>query len=195
MLAEACARAGLPPDVVQLVAVDDGPLGQSLVSDPRVDLVILTGAAETAALFRSWRPSMPLLAETSGKNAIVVTPAADLDLAVADLVTSAFGHAGQKCSAASLGILVGSVARSRRFRDQLLDAVGRCGSPGRDPAAQMGPLTEAPGEALRGLTGLEPGQRWLPAAPPQRPTWTRIRTGVRPGSGSTRWSTSARSSA
>ena len=186
MLAEACARAGLPPDVVQLVVVDDGPLGQSLVSDPRVDLIILTGAAETAALFRSWRPSMPLLAETSGKNAIVVTPSADLDLAVADLVTSAFGHAGQKCSAASLGILVGSVARSRRFRDQLLDAASslRVAWPA-DPAAQMGPLTEAPGQKLlRALTRLEPGQRWLlePRRHSERLWSPGIRTGVRPGS-------------
>ncbi|MHA6525331.1 bifunctional proline dehydrogenase/L-glutamate gamma-semialdehyde dehydrogenase [Tessaracoccus sp. G1721] len=186
ILAEACTRAGLPPDVVQFAVVDDGPLGQSLVSDPRVDLVILTGAAETAAMFRSWRPSMPLLAETSGKNAIVVTPSADLDLAVADLVTSAFGHAGQKCSAASLGILVGSVARSRRFRDQLLDAVSslRVAWPA-DPAAQMGPLTEPPGpKLLRGLTRLEPGQSWLlePRRHSERLWSPGIRAGVLPGS-------------
>ena len=61
-------------------------------------------------MFRSWKHDLPLLAETSGKNAIIVTPSADLDLAVADVVKSAFGNAGQKCSAASLVILVGSVA-------------------------------------------------------------------------------------
>ena len=65
---------------------------------------------------------LPLLAETSGKNAIIVTPSADLDLAASDVVKSAFGHAGQKCSAASLVILVGSVAKSERFRRQLVDA-------------------------------------------------------------------------
>ena len=54
-------------------------------------------------------------AETSGKNALVITSAADYDLAVADLVKSAFGHAGQKCSAASLVILVGSAGRSERL--------------------------------------------------------------------------------
>nr|WP_278259955.1 aldehyde dehydrogenase family protein [Nocardioides convexus] len=81
------------------------------MADERVGRLILTGAFETAALFREFRPDLPLLAETSGKNSIVVTPHADVDLAVKDLVYSAFGHAGQKCSAASLGILVGSVAR------------------------------------------------------------------------------------
>ena len=88
-------------------------LGQQLVTAPEVDRVILTGSFETAALFRSWKSDLPLLAETSGKNAIIVTPSADLDLAVADVVKSAFGNAGQKCSAASLVILVGSVGDVR----------------------------------------------------------------------------------
>ena len=186
LLAEACQRAGLPDDVMQFVVVEDGPLGQQLVTDERVELVVLTGAAETAELFRSWRPSLPLLAETSGKNALVVTPSADLDLAAADLAASAFGHAGQKCSAASLGILVGSVATSRRFRNQLLDAVRslRVAWP-TTPAAQMGPLTEPPGEKLlRGLTELEPGQEWLlePKRLDTRLWRPGIRIGVQPGS-------------
>src|SRR5690606_36582306 len=122
VLAELLWEAGVPRDVLRLVQVDEATLGRALVAHPGVDRVILTGAYDTAALFRSFRPDLPLLAETSGKNAIVVTPSADLDLAVKDVVASAFGHAGQKCSAASLVVLVGSVARSRRFRDQLLDA-------------------------------------------------------------------------
>ena len=186
LLAEACWRAGLPHDLVQYVIMGDRSLGKRLVSDERVELVVLTGSAETAEMFRSWRPNLPLLAETSGKNALIVTPSADLDLAAADLVASAFGHAGQKCSAASLGILVGSVARSRRFLDQLVDATSSLvvAWP-EDPAAQMGPLTEVPGEKLkRGLTELEHGQSWL--VKPQRiddRLWRPgIRVGVRPGS-------------
>ena len=92
------------------------------MAHPAVDRVILTGGYETAELFRSFRNDLPLLAETSGKNAIIVTPSADLDLAAKDVVQSAFGHAGQKCSAASLVIMVGSVAKSARFRNQLIDA-------------------------------------------------------------------------
>ena len=186
LLIEARLRAGLPADAVQLANVDDGPLGRALIEDPRVGLVVLTGAAETAELFRSWRPGLPLLAETSGKNALVVTPSADLDLAAADLVASAFGHAGQKCSAASLGILVGSVARSRRFRDQVLDAARSLvvAWPA-DPLAEMGPLTEPPGEKLlRGLTTLEAGQRWLlkPERLGERLWRPGVRDGVLPGS-------------
>ena len=100
----------------------DGPVGEHLIGHPGVDAIILTGAYETAQLFARLAPATPLFAETSGKNAIVVLPDADLDLAVADLVRSAFGHAGQKCSAASLAICVGEVATSARFRRQLVDA-------------------------------------------------------------------------
>ncbi|PRC44634.1 1-pyrroline-5-carboxylate dehydrogenase, partial [Mycobacterium sp. ITM-2017-0098] len=118
VMVQALWDAGVPREALHLVHVDESDLGTQLVSDQRVGRLILTGAFDTAALFRSFRPDLPLLAETSGKNAILITPHADIDLAVKDLVYSAFGHAGQKCSAASLGILVGSVARSKRFHDQ-----------------------------------------------------------------------------
>ncbi len=158
---EACRTAGIPSDVAALVRVPDGPIGQRLVES--VDAVILTGGVETADLFRSWKPDLALFAETSGKNAMVITPNADLDLAVADLVRSAFGHGGQKCSAASLAILVGDVHESARFNRQLLDAVESIVvGPTTDIATVMGPLTSAPTERLsRGLTELGVGERWL----------------------------------
>ena len=79
----------------------------------------------TTAVPLASQPDLRILAETSGKNAIVVTPQADLDLAARDVALSAFGHAGQKCSAASLVITVGSVSRSRRFNAQLADGSPR----------------------------------------------------------------------
>lgn len=188
LMVQALWEAGVPRDVLQLVHLEENDLGRRLVSDPRVDRLVLTGAYETAEMFRSFRPDLQLLAETSGKNALVVTPHADLDLAVKDLVDSAFGHAGQKCSAASLAILVGSVANSRRFRDQLVDAVTslRVAYPS-DPRAQVGPVIEpAQGKLLRGLTELGPGESWL--VEPRRldnsgRLWSPgVRTGVAPGS-------------
>lgn len=188
VLVQALWDAGIPREALQLVHLDEGDLGVQLISDPRVGRLILTGAFDTAALFRTFRPDLPLLAETSGKNAIVITPHADIDLAVKDLVSSAFGHAGQKCSAASLGILVGSVARSARFRDQLVDAVTslKVGYPS-DPTVQMGPIIEAAqGKLLRALTTLAPGEQWL--VEPRRLDGTGrlwspgVKTGVRRGS-------------
>lgn len=192
VLAEALWEAGVPRDVLALVDLDEGALGRHLVSHPDVDRVILTGSWETAALFRSWRPDLPLLAETSGKNAMIVMPSADLDLAAADLVKSAFGHAGQKCSAASLAILVGPVARSQRFARQLVDAATslRVGPP-TDPTAEVGPVIEPPhGKLAWALSTLDDGEKWLVEPRPLdfgreyegRFFSPGIRTGVRPGS-------------
>ncbi|MDQ1135891.1 RHH-type proline utilization regulon transcriptional repressor/proline dehydrogenase/delta 1-pyrroline-5-carboxylate dehydrogenase [Microbacterium sp. SORGH_AS 1204] len=188
VMVEALWEAGVPREVLKLVQVSENDLGRQLLTHPAVERVVLTGAYETAELFRSFRPDLPLLAETSGKNAVIVTPSADLDLAAKDVAMSAFGHAGQKCSAASLVVLVGSVARSRRFRDQLVDAVTslEVGMPW-DEASRVGPLIEpAQGKLLRALTSLEPGQRWV--VEPQRldadgMLWRPgIREGVQPGS-------------
>ncbi len=188
VMVEALWQAGVPREVLRFVTIEEGELSKSLISHQDVDRVILTGGWETARLFRSWRHDLPLLAETSGKNAIVITPSADIDLAVADLVRSAFGHAGQKCSAASLAILVGSVADSERFGRQLVDAVSslRVGLPV-DPEVTMGPLIEAPhGKLAEGLASLGDGESWL--LEPRRldsegRVWSPgIRTGVQPGS-------------
>ena len=188
VVAEALWAAGVPRDVLRYVRLDEGDLGPELIAHPSVERVILTGAYETAELFRSLRPDLPLLAETSGKNAIIVTPAADLDLAARDVARSAFGHAGQKCSAASLVVLVGSVATSKRFRRQLADAVSsmRVGLPWEE-GTQVGPLIgPARGELLSALTTLGPGERWMIA--PERldedgTLWRPgVREGVRPGS-------------
>lgn len=163
VMVEALWAAGVPTTALWLADAPEGDIGRLLMSHPGVDRVVLTGGFETAKLFRGWRADLPLIAETSGKNALVITPSADFDLAVADLVKSAFGHAGQKCSAASLAIVVGSVADSARFRRQLVDAVTSLavGYPD-DPATVMGPVIEPPGPKLHsGLTELGAGEEWL----------------------------------
>ena len=162
-MVEALWAAGVPKDVLQLVQLGERSLGDKLVGDERVDRVILTGGFETAQAFRRIRPDLNLLAETSGKNAIIVTPSADFDLAAKDIVASAFGHAGQKCSAASLAILVGQAGRSKRLHNQLVDGVRslETGYPW-DATSQMGPVVApAEGKLLDGLTKLGPGESWI----------------------------------
>jgi RHH-type proline utilization regulon transcriptional repressor/proline dehydrogenase/delta 1-pyrroline-5-carboxylate dehydrogenase len=186
VVAEACWAAGVPPELLHVVRTPDDHVGRHLVTT--ADGVILTGSWETARMFRSWRPDMHLVAETSGKNALVVTPHADLDLAAVDVVHSAFGHSGQKCSAASLLILVGGLYDDERFRSKLVDATRslRVGE-ATEPGTTFGPLIAPASEPLLGgLTRLDPGERWL--LEPCRldddgSRWTPgIRTGVEPGS-------------
>lgn len=160
IVAECCWAGGVPADVCAFVRTPDDHVGRRLVTT--VDAVILTGSLETADLFKSWRPDMRLFAETSGKNAIVITRSADLDLAVADLVGSAFGHAGQKCSAASLAICVGDIYHSARFRRQLIDAVESLAvGPVANPATKVGPIVGTNPRLERALTELDAGEEWL----------------------------------
>jgi RHH-type transcriptional regulator, proline utilization regulon repressor / proline dehydrogenase / delta 1-pyrroline-5-carboxylate dehydrogenase len=185
---EACRAAGVEEDLLPLLRCDDDEVGRRLVTHPDVGAVVLTGAFETAMRFLDWRPDLRLLAETSGKNALVITPAADLDLAVADLVRSAFGHGGQKCSAASIAICVGGVGRSARFRRQLVDAVESLAlGEAADLSVDVAPLVRpAQGPLRRALTRLEPGERWLVEPRPLDAAghaWSPgVKEGVRPGS-------------
>ncbi|HTA30963.1 MAG TPA: aldehyde dehydrogenase family protein, partial [Candidatus Cybelea sp.] len=102
-------------------------------------------------------------AETSGKNSIIITSQSDRDLAVKDLVKSAFNHAGQKCSAASLAILEAEVYDDPAFRAQLLDAAASLPvGPSTNSASVVPPLVRPPGEDLRrALTTLDDGEEWL----------------------------------
>ncbi len=156
-------EAGVDPDLVQLVATPDDEVGKHLVTHPGVSEVVLTGSLATADLFLGWRPDLRLRAETSGKNSLIITAAADIDLAIKDLVKSAFGHSGQKCSAASLAIVEASVYDDPSFKRRLADAVRslRVGW-ANDPATIMGPVINPPsGPLARGLTELSPGEAWL----------------------------------
>ncbi len=186
IVAECCWSGGAGSDAVRYLRIPDDDTGRHLISHPDLGGVILTGSLQTAELFGSWRPDLRLFAETSGKNALVITPNADIDLAVADLVSSAFGHSGQKCSAASLAICVGEVYESPRLRRQLVDAAGSLAvGPAERLSTTLGPtILEPSGKLLRALTKLDDGEEWL--LEPRRlgpALWSPgIRLGVRPDS-------------
>src|SRR5262249_36458577 len=187
-LARRVGGAGAPREVPHFLPCPDDDVGKGLVTDPRVGGVTLPGSVETARLFLGWRPDLPLFAETSGKNAIIVTALADRDQAIRDLVRSAFGHNGQKCSAASLAICEAAVYDDPGFRRHLRDAVASLavGSAG-ELASRVTPLTQPPGASLRrALTVIDPGEEWLlePRGSADNPQlWAPgIKLGVRPGS-------------
>lgn len=154
---------GVPRDVLQFVPTRDDESGRHLVTHDGVDGVILTGSFDTARLFTSWKPDINLLAETSGKNAILISSYADIDQAVKDLVQSAFGHAGQKCSAASLAIVHESIYENPAFFRQLSDAVeSLCVGAGYELATTVGPIIrKAEASLSRALNQLDLGESWL----------------------------------
>lgn len=181
-------NAGISKEVLQFITCEDEPVGSLLIKDPRISCVVLTGATATAKLFLKMRPGIDLLAETGGKNALIITNLSDRDLAIKDLIHSAFGHAGQKCSACSLAICEAEVYDDPEFRAQLRDAAAslRVGSPW-NLATRINPLIHAPNPTLlRGLTSLEEGEEWLlePKQDQKNPNlWSPgIKLGVKPSS-------------
>lgn len=188
LLVEIFWQAGVPRDFLQFVLCPDEPEGSRLVSDPRIKATILTGASQTARYLTSLQSGFNLIAETGGKNSIIVSNMADRDLAVKDIVQSAFSHAGQKCSACSLVIALEEVYNDPLFKKQLTDAATslKVGLPW-DPAVKVNPLIGPPSPQLkRALTQLEPGESWalMPMADPTHPhLYTPgIKWGVQPGS-------------
>ncbi|WP_051221935.1 aldehyde dehydrogenase family protein [Conexibacter woesei] len=115
---DALHAAGVPHDALALLPGGDEP-GRALVADPRVHTIVFTGscAAGLSILESANRVDVneqfhikKVVAEMGGKNVIVVDGDADLDDVVPAVLSSAFGFAGQKCSAASRVLVVDSVA-------------------------------------------------------------------------------------
>lgn len=97
-------EAGIPDAVVQLLPGTGEQVGARLVADKRIKAVIFTGSTQTAALINQTLANrggeiIPFIAETGGQNAMIVDSTALLEQVTVDVVASAFGSAGQRCSA------------------------------------------------------------------------------------------------
>jgi RHH-type proline utilization regulon transcriptional repressor/proline dehydrogenase/delta 1-pyrroline-5-carboxylate dehydrogenase len=167
-----CHEAGIPREALSFVPCRD-ETAEPLIVDPRVRAVILTGATDTARLFRRMRPDLDLFAETGGKNGAYIAPVSDREQAIFECVKSAFGHAGQKCSALSFLVLHREVYESEAFKKALVDATKSLpvGSAW-DPRSIVTPLINPPRGALAQI--LKVGEKygtWLlrPEVDPENP--------------------------
>ena len=111
LIGRAAADIGAPASVSGLV-LGERDLGERLVDDPRIALVSATGSVRMG---RAVGPRVAArfgrsLLELGGNNAAVVTPSADLDLAVRAIVFAAAGTAGQRCTSLRRLIVHRSVA-------------------------------------------------------------------------------------
>lgn len=143
VIADALAEAGLPQGIFNIV--HGGPeTGKALVRAD-VDGIAFTGSAEVgreiASVMSSGPFLRPALMEMGGKNPTVVSEHADLEAAAEGVARAAFGLSGQKCSACSRAIVVGSEERYERFVELLGEEAGKwtVGDPA-DPEAQLGPV-------------------------------------------------------
>ena len=97
-------EAGIPPAVLQLLPGTGEKVGAPLVADLRIKAVLFTGSTQTANIINRTLATrggeiIPLIAETGGQNAMLVDSSALLEQVVNDTIISAFGSAGQRCSA------------------------------------------------------------------------------------------------
>jgi 1-pyrroline-5-carboxylate dehydrogenase len=115
--AEIMHEAGLPAGVLNFVPGDGGTIGDYIVTHPLTRFISFTGSREVglrinqlaAGVVPGQKWIKRVVAEMGGKDAILVDETADLDAAAQDIVTSAFGFQGQKCSACSRAIIVDEV--------------------------------------------------------------------------------------
>jgi RHH-type proline utilization regulon transcriptional repressor/proline dehydrogenase/delta 1-pyrroline-5-carboxylate dehydrogenase len=97
-------EAGIPKAAVQLIPGKGAKVGAQLVADKRIKAVIFTGSTQTAAhinlsLANRGGEIIPLIAETGGQNVMLVDSSALLEQVIIDVINSAFGSSGQRCSA------------------------------------------------------------------------------------------------
>lgn len=181
-------RAGISPRTLQFLPCAGGTEGQVLVQHPQVDAVILTGGTGTALNLLNANPRLHLSAETGGKNATIVTALADRDLAIKNVLHSAFSHSGQKCSATSLLLLEAEVYDDPEFKRTLIEAAESLSvGSAWELQNKIGPLITPPaGDLKKALATLEPGESWAlkPRQDHDNPHLCTpgIKWGVQPGS-------------
>ncbi|MFB6344502.1 MAG: aldehyde dehydrogenase family protein, partial [bacterium] len=142
-------EAGIPDGVLQLVPGSGSRVGNTLVQDPRINLVAFTGSRQVGLSIHEKAASLKqnetviknTVLEMGGKNALIVDRDANLDEAIDGIIKSAFGYQGQKCSACSRVLLPEEKADAIVAR--LTEAVSslRIG-PAVNPGNFMGPVID-----------------------------------------------------
>jgi len=148
-LMEILQNVGIPDGVVNYLPGVGEEVGPELVGSPDVHIVAFTGSRsvglainQAAAHAENQQNFMKrVIAEMGGKNAIIIDDDADLDEAVLGTTYSAFGYAGQKCSACSRVIVLESVYDA--FVDKLVKATRDLKvGPAERPETTVGPVID-----------------------------------------------------
>jgi RHH-type proline utilization regulon transcriptional repressor/proline dehydrogenase/delta 1-pyrroline-5-carboxylate dehydrogenase len=177
-LMEILIEAGVPAGALHYLPCAGADAGAHLVAHPKIDFIAFTGSRATgcgiweeAGLTRPGQLNLKkVVCEMGGKNAVVIDNDADLDEAIPAVLYSAFGYAGQKCSALSRLIVLEEV--HDRFVARFLSACPAftVGDPAR-PGTLVNPVIDA--DAQKSILGyIEQGKReaklaWQASLPPE----------------------------
>jgi RHH-type proline utilization regulon transcriptional repressor/proline dehydrogenase/delta 1-pyrroline-5-carboxylate dehydrogenase len=146
---EVIQASGIPDGVVSFLPGIGEEVGPELVGNPDVDVIAFTGSRQVGLTINE-QAAVPhisqlgvkhVIAEMGGKNAIIVDSDADLDEAVVGVTQSAFGYAGQKCSACSRVIVLEDAYDE--FLSRLIEAAKSLKvGPAEDPSTDIGPVID-----------------------------------------------------
>ncbi|MBN1506880.1 MAG: L-glutamate gamma-semialdehyde dehydrogenase [Sedimentisphaerales bacterium] len=148
-LVELFREVGLPNGVFNYLPGPSSAIGDHLVDSPKVSVIAFTGSmsvglriVERAGRTAEGQTSVKkVICEMGGKNAIIVDEEFDHDMAIRDILYSAFGYQGQKCSACSRLIVLDKVYDE--FVPALVEAARRLKiGPAEDPRNYMGPVID-----------------------------------------------------
>ena len=161
LFAKAFWEAGVPKEALQVI-IADREATPLLTTSPVIKHIILTGGTETAQQIEHINPLVPLSAETGGKNVMILSAKGDRDHAIMNACRSAFGNAGQKCSACSILLVERSVYKDPEFMEKLKDCASSLKVGGVWNACNIvGPMITNHNEKLEKACQLEPGEKWL----------------------------------
>jgi RHH-type proline utilization regulon transcriptional repressor/proline dehydrogenase/delta 1-pyrroline-5-carboxylate dehydrogenase len=157
-LKEIFVEAGLPDGVFNYIPGRGSVIGDYLVDHPAIALIAFTGSMEVgqrivnrASVVQDGQGHLKrVIAELGGKNGIIIDDDADLDEAVGQVLYSAFGFQGQKCSACSRVIVLETIYE--RFIERLVEGANSIAiGPAENPAYFMGPVVD--GAAYKNVVG------------------------------------------
>ena len=145
LLVEILEAAGVPKGVVNLLHGRGAVVGKAIVEHPGIPVISFTGSTETGAWLGETcgRMHKRLSLEMGGKNAQIVMPDADMELALDGVLWGAFGTTGQRCTATSRLLLHEKI--HDEFLQRLVERAGklRLGD-GLDEQTEVGPLINRP---------------------------------------------------
>lgn len=151
---EVLEAAGIPKGVFNYLCGRGSQVGSYLVKHPAVQVIAFTGSQQVgceiyreAAILQPQQKHMKrVIAEMGGKNTMIIDESADLDQAVVAVMQSAFGYAGQKCSACSRVVVLEPVYAN--FLERLVEATRSLTVGDADlPATKVGPVIDSKSQA------------------------------------------------
>lgn len=124
-LVEILLEAGVPQGVINIVHGGGGTVGMAIVQHPDVDLISFTGSSDVGSVINAngGKDLKRISLELGGKNAQIVMPDANLELALDGVLWGAFGTTGQRCTATSRLILHKDI--HDKFVDMLVEKVNQ----------------------------------------------------------------------